>query len=391
VSSRKSFIAGGAAVAAAGFASRASAAPEPPPYASVVTLGVCAPFTGDFSTYGEQIANGVRQACEDSNQLHGIMDRQFQLRTFDDQNLLADGIVTAGFACDDPTVMCVIGHLSGHITEAAAHVYAQKGMSLIVPVSTFDRLTEDALGNILRLPTKDSTEGRLTGKYVETKMKPAKVSICYQDGDYGVDVADGFAQQLSVDKVPFVTVEMSYAKPNFPGAVERALAPRPDVVYLAGNVGDMGDMIHLLRAAGFSGGIAASKGFFDQMTLKKYGPDLGQFAVATPLPPLELAPTVYQIRMGFEQRYGAGTFTFLAAFGYAAAQIAIAAIRRSGTNDRLALLRQLQLPAPYDTCVGSFEFLPAGDPVEPNVYFYGIRDGKFRYDSPAVTTGFLVR
>ena len=388
MSSRKTFLAGAAALAAV--PGRALAALHPP-YAATVTLGVCGPFTGDDTKFGEQIANGVREACDDANQLRGAMDRAFAMRTFDDENLLASGIVTAGFACDDPTIVCVIGHLGGHITESAARIYAQRGMPLIVPASTFDRITEDALGNVLRLPTKDSTEGRLTAKYVETWAKPTKVAICYQDGDYGFDVARGFAQQLDADKIALASVEISYSKPNFPGAAVHALALNPDTVYLAGNVGDMGDMLHALRAAGFTGAIATSKGFFSQQTLTKYAADLGHFAVATPLPPLELAPTVYRTRTTFEQRYGAGTFTYLSAFGYAAAQIAIAAIRRSGTNDRLALLRELQLPAPYDTVVGSYEFLPAGDAIQPNMYFYGIRDGKFRYDSPSIPTGFLIR
>jgi branched-chain amino acid transport system substrate-binding protein len=387
---RRSFLAGAAALAAS--PSRALAAPAiPPPYATYTTFGVCAPFTGDHTKLGEQIANGVRQACDDANQLRGSLDRIFNMKTFDDQDLLAAGMVTAGFACDDPTVICVIGHLSGHITEAAAKIYANRGMALIVPASTFDRITADALPNVLRLPTKDLTEGRLDGKYVSTTWKPARTSVCYQDGDYGFDVAEGFSQQMDADKIAVTAVEFSYDKPNFADAAAKALASKPDAVYLAGNVEDMGLLLRNLREAGFAGHIMASQGFFKPDTLSKYPASLDKLMVSTPLPPLELAPTVYRVRTDFEARYGPGSFSYLAAFGYAATQIAIAAVRRAGSNDRLALMRQLQLPAPYDTVVGSYQFLPDGDPVEPNVYFYSVRDGKFRYETAAVPSTFLAR
>jgi ABC-type branched-subunit amino acid transport system substrate-binding protein len=389
MTTRRSFLAGAAALAAGTGAVPAEAAYPDAPYTATGTLGVAAPFTGDSMRLGEQIANGVRAAIDQANRVRGTFDRLMNMRTFDDEDLLASGIVTAGFACDDPNVLCVIGHLNGHITEQAARVYDNKGMPLIVPASTFDRLTEDGFGNLLRLPTKDSTEGQLSARYVSTTLKPAKVAAFYQDGDYGFDAVRGFAQQADTDKLPVQEYQFPYDKPKFADVAKAGLSGKPDVAYLAGNVADMGPLLHELRAAGFTGTIVASKGFFDATTTKKYAADLGAFIVATPLPPLNLAPSVNRIRADFELRYGA--FTYLAAFGYAAAQIAMAAIRRAGVGDRLALMRQLQLPAPYDTIVGPYQFLPSGDAVDPNVYFYGIRDGAFHYERAAHPTSFILK
>jgi branched-chain amino acid transport system substrate-binding protein len=389
MSTRRTFLTGAAALTAGARAVPALAFPGDAPYTATGTIGVAAPFTGEHARLGEQIANGVRAAVDQSNRVRGTFDRVMNMRTFDDEDLLASGIVTAGFACDDPNVLCVIGHLGGHITEQAARVYDNKGMPLIVPASTFDRITQDGFGNVLRLPTKDSTEGQLGARYVSATLKPSKVAIFYQDGDYGFDVARGFAQQADADKMPFQERQFTYEKPKFADVAKAAVGDKPDVAYLAGNVADMGPLLHELRAAGFTGPIVASKGFFDAVTTKKYLADLGTFIVSTPLPPLDLAPTVFRIRTEFEQRYG--PFTYLAAFGYAAAQIAIAAVRRAGVGDRLALMRQLQLPAPYDTIVGPYQFLPSGDAVDPNVYFYGVRDGKFHYERAAHPTSFILK
>ena len=387
--SRRSFLAGATALAATPV--RALAA-QPAPFATATTIGVCAPFTGDRSKLGEQLANGVRQACDDANHFGGTLNRSYIMRTFDDQDLLAEGIVTAGFACDDLSVIAVIGHLSGHITEAAAKIYATHGLSLIVPASTFDRITEDGLPNVLRLPTKDFSEGRLAGKYVVDNWKPKQLVACFQDGDYGADVVDGFLQQMDANKISAAQVQFSYDKPKFPETAAKAMASKPDVIFLAGNLEDMGLLVRELRTAGFNGKFCCSKGFFQPDTLTKYGTALGDdVIISTPLPPLELAPSIFLTRQNFEIRYGPGSFNYLSAFGYAAAQVAIAGIQRSGANDRIALLRQFELPAPYTTVVGNYQFLPSGDALEPNIYFYGVRGGKFRYETAAVQTQFLAR
>ena len=143
------------------------------PVGGTVTIGVVAPFTGDEIRLGEQIGNGVRAAVDDANQLRGSLDRTYVMRTFDDQGLLASGLVNAEFACDDPTVVAVIGHLSGRITEAALPTYVNNRMPVICPASTYDRLTAHGYGNIVRLTAKDSTEGRAAARYITKTAKTA--------------------------------------------------------------------------------------------------------------------------------------------------------------------------------------------------------------------------
>ncbi len=390
MSTRRTFIAGAGAGLCAAAAAPALGSPQDTPYVSTVTLGVAGPFTGDETKLGEQIANGVREAIDEANRMRASLDHIVAMRTFDDQDLLASAMVTADFACDDPNVLCIIGHLNGRITDAAAKIYEQKGMPLIVPASTFDKITAEGYGNVLRLPTKDSSEGMLGAKYVLAKFSPKKVTVFFQDGDYGQDVSRGFAQQADADKLPTEQIVFPYDKPKYAAVAADGLSQtKPDLIYLAGLLSDMGPLVHELRAAGFTGPIVASKGFFEQNTITKYAADLGTFVISTPLPPLELAPSVFRVREDYEARYG--TLSFLAAFGYAAAQIAIAAIRRTGSGDRLALMRQLEQPAPYDTLVGPYQFLANGDALDPNIYFYTIRDGKFRYEQAAHPTSFILR
>jgi branched-chain amino acid transport system substrate-binding protein len=387
---RRSFLAAGAALAgSAGTTRPALAAYGDEPVGGTVTLAVVAPFTGDQIRLGEQLGNGVRAAIDDTNELRGALDRTFVMRTFDDQGLLASGLVNAEFACDDPTVVAVIGHLSGRITEAALPTYVNNRMPVVCPASTYDRLTAHGYGNIVRLTAKDSTEGRAAARYIAKTAKPSSVVVLTQDGDYGPDVADGFSDQMDGDKIKTNVVTFSWNKANFPAVTKSALDFKPDAIFLAGLPKDMGPVVPQLRAAGYTGPFFASQGFFDPLTLAKYAADLEGLTISTSMPPLALAPGAFRIKNDFERRYGA--FTPLSAFSYAAAQILIAVVRRNGSQDRLAVARTLNASSTFETVVGPISFQNDGDPQDPNVYFYRITNGVWKYVSSSYPSSFVVR
>jgi len=388
---RRSLIAGASAGAllAAGTASPALAVFGDTPLGGTITLGVVGPFTGDTIRLGEQMGNGVRAAIDDANRFRGSLDKAYALRTFDDQNLLASGIVNAQFACDDTNVVAVIGHLSGRITEAAMQTYVTNKMPVICPASTYDRLTAHGYGNLIRLGTKDSTEGHLAARYIATTIKPKSVVALYQDGDYGADVVTGFQEQMLGDKIASSAIGFAWEKPDFAAVAKTALAKSPDVIFLAGVPRDMGPIVPKLRQAGYTGAFFASQGFFDPATLKTYAKELEGLTISSSTPPLALAPGAFRIKNDYERRYG--PMSPLAAFSYAAAQIVIATVRRTGAADRIAVQRTLASSTSFDTVVGPVSFANDGDPQNPNAYFYVVKDGAWRYVTAANPNGFVVK
>ena len=387
---RKGFLAGGAALAAgAATSSAALAQAGDTPLGGTVTIGVVAPFSGDYIKLGEQMGNGVRAAVDDANQLRGTLDKAYLMKTFDDQNLLATGLVNAEFACDDPQVIAVIGHMSGRITDAALQTYNNNKMPVLCPASTYDRLTSHGYGNIVRLTTKDSTEGRLAAGYALKTLKPKSVVVLYQDGDYGAEVAAGFQDAMGGAKIASTAIGFSWDKPEWDTVVKGVLAKSPDLVFLAGITKDMGPIIPHLAVNGFKGPFYASQGFFDPLTIQTYGESVEGLVISSPMPPLALAPGAFRIKNDFERRYG--PMTPLSAFSYAAAQIVIAIVRRTSASDRIAVQRALNIGTPFDTVVGEIQFTNDGDPQNPNVYFYTVKDGKWKYVSAAVPTSFVAK
>jgi len=399
---RRAFLAGlgcGAALAAprpagAAYGFNPSIAPTPYPGfggASTrgVTIGVAGPFSGDADLVGVQLQRGVEAACADANLYHGPLDRTFVVRTFDDQNLVSQAITSAQYACDDASVLCMIGHLGGRVTAAALRTYVNARMPLIVPASTFDALTATFSGNVVRLPTRDGIEGLLGARDWLAKRPGTTIVVLMQNGDYGPDVARGFAREASAHGGHVVEVAYPTAEADLAAVAARVLAPRPDLVFLAGLVREMGPLVPILRGRGYAGALRAPQGFFDPLSLGTYAEALDGIMVSSSMPPIEYIPDDIRIVQDYGRRYG--LFTPLVAFGYAAAQIAIAAIKQSVATTRLALARALELPTPYRTVVGTFTFQPTGDPTDPNLYFYEIAKGAWRYSHAAHPAPFLTR
>lgn len=357
------------------------------PFAASTTFGVVGPFTGPEKSGGEQLANGVRAAIEDANRTRGGLDRVFLLRTFDDENAIASAIVNSQFATSDGNVIAVIGHLGGHATDAALRTYGAAAMPLIVPASSYDRITAGGYRNVFRLPTRDTDEGRLAARFVIDTIKPKNVYVLVADGDYGYDVAQSFTQTLGAQKIPWNSTLFSYEKPDFPKVAAAVLAAQPDYVYLCGATAEMGDVIPLLRKGGYTGPLGAPQGFFTPETIRKYAAGVEGLTISSSMPYLAIAPAAYRIKTDFETRYGA--LTPLSAFGYASAQLLMSAIKRSGAPNRLALARAIATGGNFDTVVGSFTFGPTGDVVDPNVYFYTVREGKWAFVRSAHPSSFL--
>ncbi len=379
---RSDFLAGlGAIPVAAGSTIFPSIVPS-------ITIGVAGPFSGNSRRIGERLATGVQGAITQTNELAGSLSRTFMMRTFDDQNNVANALLQASFATGDSSIIAMIGHVASDCTLNAITDYGQAGMPLVVPYNTDDRVTATQYRTIFRLQTKDSFEGDIFARTVLAQYKPKTPYVFVQDADYGADVANGFIAAMKSNGVTAPYQQFSYNKPDFDAVVTKALTANPDYVFLPGAIGDMGPIVGVLRAKGYTGPIGASQGFFDA-GIAKLGAAADGMMISTSMPYLPLAPSTVRVRQEFEIHNGA--MDPLAAFGFAAAQLIISAVQRTNASGRGAVARAIAQGVPIDTMVGTFSFSPFGDPLQPELYYYTVKNGVFSYAHQAHPSGFMVK
>ena len=361
-----------------------------PGVVSSISIAVVVPLSGPARALGNEVLKGAQGAVDEINNyvVSNSLAQSWSIRSFDDQNTVADAILQAQFATGDSSVIAAIGHLSGDTTVHAVPTYGNAQCALIVPVSTDDRVTNTTYRTIFRLPTKDSSEGLIFGRVVAKQYHPKTPYILVQDADYGADVANGFIQSMNEAKTVTPYQQFSYSKPDFGAIADKAIAANPDFIFLAGTVGDMGGVVPVLRAKNYTGPIGASQGFFDPGTIK-LGAAANDMMISTSMPYLPFAPIALRFLNDYQAH--AGQLTPAAAFGYAAVQVIVNTVSRAGSNARNTLLQALHSGIPTETIAGSFAFDAFGDPIDPQLYFYTVRDGKFAYLHQAHPSAFMIK
>ncbi|MDP9110580.1 MAG: ABC transporter substrate-binding protein [Candidatus Eremiobacteraeota bacterium] len=379
---RRAFLAAAGAAALPALA-RSQAFPQ----ARQLTIGVSVPLSGPRGPYGGQIVRGVQAAIDETNRFSAPIQRAFNVRAFDDQNSGTIATTNVAIAAADPSIVAIIGNLSGDVTLQALPQYANANFALIVPTSTADAITNRGFHNVFRLPTKDSSEGVLFARAVLQGRKRMAVVALTIEGDYGPDVARGFTDQAKSDKHDAQTLTL--ANGFDPGAVAEKLHDMAAAyIFLCGKLDRMGPLAVAIRAAGYKGEIGASDSFFAQATIEKYATQLDESLVASSFPPLDRIPSIFQLYNDLSQYVG--SITAFSAYGYAAAQLIIAAAGRTNIPNRIGLLNTLQRGGTYNTIVGQYSFNFSGDATLANLYLYKVTPDGFKFAKPAIATGFVL-
>jgi branched-chain amino acid transport system substrate-binding protein len=390
---RRGFIAA-AAAAASGIAAPAAAQviPEQPiqtpqQYLQQITIAVNVTLSGTLQKYGQEVVKGVQAAVDEINRFTAPISHYWAVKPLDDRNDPGLAASNASVAAADYTVIGVIGNLTAPMTLAALSRYANVGFAVVVPTVTADAVTKRGFHNVYRLPAKDSSGGRLFANTVlEGRRGVSAVAIAF-DGDYGYDVANGFVLAAQGSRHPAEVLLFPLDRTDPAQAARTVLDRSPGYVFLAGKTAELGPIAEALRLAGYSGDFGASDGFYNTDTIATYAKTLAGAYVAASLPPVDRIPSAAQLLTDFEREVR--QITAFSAYGYAAAQLIMAAAQRDNATSRASLLYSLQGGGTFTTLVGQFAFNISGDPLIPNIYLYTVEADGFKFARPAIRTGFV--
>jgi ABC-type branched-subunit amino acid transport system substrate-binding protein len=393
---RRLFLAGTAAATAAGIApvgAQQQPQPVPLPYPNQqflqqLTIGVNVTLSGPLEKYGQEIVKGVQAAVDETNRFNAPINYVWGMRSFDDRNDAALAATNANVAAAIPSVIAMVGNLTAPMTIAALSHYANVNFAVIVPTVTADAVTARGYHNVYRLPARDTTSGSLFASSVLRDLKPSSALAIAIDGEYGFDVARGFAQQAKADHRDADVLLFSKDSVDPAAAARTVLDRNPGYVFLSGKTTQLGPIAEALRLAGYTAPFGASDGFYNSDTIDLYSKVLDGAYVGSSLPPLQRVPAATSLLSDFEREVT--QITAFSAYGYAAAQIIISASQRANASVRTTLLTSMQHGGTYSTIVGQFSFNVSGDPLIPDIYLYTVGKGGFNYERPAVRTGYVL-
>ena len=340
----KSKVLLGAAVIVLGLVSGCGSTAAPK-VAEQIKIGGDLELSGGVATYGQSVLNAVNLAFEDQNKKGGVLGKQLKLITADNKSEAGESTSAITKLITQDKVVAVLGAVTSSNTKAAVPVSADQKIPLITPTATNSEVTINKDGSlnkwVFRSCFLDPFQGKVAANFVSDTLKLKKAAIFIdQKDDYSKGLAAEFKKVMeSVGGTITDTENYVGGDKDFKSTLTRIKASNPEVVFVPGYYNEVGLIIKQARELGMIVPFVGGDGWDSAK--------LPELAGAANLNNTYFVnhmwaedPATKPFADAYKAKYNADPDA-LAALGYDAAQMLIAAIKTSGSTDpeklRLAL------------------------------------------------------
>lgn len=349
---------------------------------SPIKIGLATPLTGAEGPTGRDMRDGALLAIEEANEAGGISGRKIKLIERDDKADAEEAINIARSFALMPDLIAVVGHLNSDCSLAAAQIYQKHSISMVVPVSTSDNLTESGYNNVFRIPIRNSEQAYSAAEWV-SKKGYRRIGVLDDGGAYGGGIASQFEKTVTplIRPTGGAVVLRSHFNKNetdFRPLLARIASKSPDIIYFGGMYPAAALFLRQATELGLKFDFLGGDGIYGPKLIELAG-DSAEGVTVTFIAPLpesdETAPPFYR---SFESRFKHAPIGY-APLGYDAAKVVIEALRRVKKVDREAMRRELHAPNfSLAGVTGDIRFDETGESLQRAPYFYTVVDGKFR-------------
>jgi ABC-type branched-subunit amino acid transport system substrate-binding protein len=284
LSRRDLLVSGAAAAAVAALPRSARAQPAP------IKLGTLTPLTGAGGTYGPSMRKAMEWVAQEVNAAGGVLGRQVQLVSEDDQTNPEAAVRAARKLIDVDKVAAIMGTWASAVTTAVAPL-CWESKTFLTTVSGSDTITQlPHLGYLVRTqPNTNLQIGKLADFILSVKSK--RVFVLAAQTPFALPSQNRLKELLPKGGSELVgAVIYDKDKTTFRSEVDQAVRAKPDMVYLNGYTPDVTIVMKELFKAGYTGAKVAQGYAVNQKLLDSLPAEVtdGTYT-ATPSPAVESA------------------------------------------------------------------------------------------------------
>lgn len=248
-----------------------------------IRIGLLAPLTGTGGPYGQEEEQAARAAVKIINDAGGVLGRKLELVVADDESQPTSGVAAARKLIDVDKVVSIGGVWSSAVALAIKPIALEKGVLLSV-VGSADEITQGDNKNLVwRFQTNGKSWGEGFAKaMVKDGVKTA--SILVLQTPFTQSTIQPFRKAFT-DAGGKVLDEVSFnaGQPAYRTEVERIFASKPDAVFVAAYINELGAIAKEAFRSGYEskiyafGNAAGSNGQF----VKNVGANVAEGVVWT--------------------------------------------------------------------------------------------------------------
>ena len=198
-----------------------------------IRIGGLAPLTGDASSYGVAVNNGVLMAVEDINADGGINGKQIEYIYYDEKGDATEAVNAYNKLVQNDQVVAIIGDVTTKPTLAVAQQSQQDNIPIITASATAAEVTTTG-PNIFRACFTDPFQGELMASYASEKLGASTVAVLYDMADdYSSGIAEAFVAKAGELGMTVVAEEKYQdGDVDFKSQLTNIKGQNPDVLFL---------------------------------------------------------------------------------------------------------------------------------------------------------------
>jgi branched-chain amino acid transport system substrate-binding protein len=225
-------------------------------------VGIIAPLTGDYSTYGQAMKNGFNLAFENS---------KFKLIFEDSKFKSTDAINAFNKLVQIDKVEVVYGEASSKVTLSLAPEAQKQKKILFSSISTADDITNSGDFVFRNVPT-NYLQGKVAAEYLIKKLKCKKIGILKDNDDYGNSLAKSFIE-FSNKLGGKIVREDSYFKGNkdFKPQLMKLKSSNIDGLFIPGNYNETAIILKQMKELNIAIPIIGGDGSYSQDLITNAG------------------------------------------------------------------------------------------------------------------------
>jgi len=370
-----------------------------------ITVYVTVPLSGFQANGGQTVVGGAKLAAEHVNRSGGVNGYRVIIEAIDDESDSDVAVVVAEQIAAEvqsgKNTLGVVGHLNSGQTIAAMEIYRDLALNVVTPTASNPSLTASGHRNFFRVNASDEVQARVDAQFMVNTLGAGRVAILHNDDTYGIDLADLMVvelQKLGADVLFKRQIAIGPPDPDptavegqplyYADALQSAIATGPDAIFYAGYEIECPYLrFDLAQIGAHTIPFLASDGCFLSAAIESDDTlHAADFAASTEgmyvsgFGPEPRSTVDQQWIRDYQQVDYRNPDTY-SINGYLAVRVLAEAARQAKSLEQDAIADALR-DLSYDSIIGLLEYQDNGDLVNPTIYIFQVRGGKFVQVSP---------
>lgn len=349
--------------------------------AADVKVGSTGPLSGSLSLLGQGVRDGIQVYFDYINDQGGVNGRKIDFISEDDGYEPMRAVASAKKLIEQDKVIALVSPVGTPSNAAMVPYVEERKVPLFAPYAFSHTLTTPNKRYVFTTLPEVRVQASLLAEYLTTQLKRNKISVIYQNDDFGQDAVIGFEERMKKNGVPLTKLPFDRGSTNFSGVVAQARQSGAEDVVFFGIPRDAALIMKESAKMGWKPVFSGHSALGDPQTFTLAGQQLveGAIAVAVMEPLDSTNPQVAEFLARQKKYLPRTTPTTYSMHGYNAALIFVEALKRvQGEPTSEKIVAELEKLKGFNTgLMGPVTFTSTNHAGSQSAAFMRAKDGKW--------------